>query len=222
MDRLHGRMDNFAPSAAAVGLLVRDDRSAPGVWSDDVRSGAAATAGTACRSGSIASSARSWRSGASIHCAPRARPRAMWRRPTRWPGEFSASPWTSACSARAASHCSSAPASNVARAGWRWKAIPRAAATGCAARWSGSCCSWPRPGAFAGQERNRHYFVICDERLNGALEQANGEFRLVYGYQSRHGAARQAWLVVHRAGGSQTRPVSLNQLASPRCWPSCR
>ena len=32
-------------------------------------------------------------------------------------------------------------------------------------------------GAFAGSERNRHYFVICDERLNGALEQANGEFR---------------------------------------------
>jgi hypothetical protein len=36
MDRLHGRLDTFAPSAAAVGLLVRDDRSTPGVWCDDV------------------------------------------------------------------------------------------------------------------------------------------------------------------------------------------
>jgi phage tail sheath protein FI len=69
-------------------------------------------------------------------------------------------------------------------------------------------------GAFAGTERNRHYFVICDQRLNGPAEQAEGLFRLVYGYQSAHGASRLCWLVEHRAGGSQTRPVSLNQLAA--------
>jgi hypothetical protein len=67
-------------------------------------------------------------------------------------------------------------------------------------------------GAFAGKERNIDYFIICDERLNGALELANGEFRLIFGYRSKFGSARQAWLVVHRAGGSQTRPASLNQL----------
>lgn len=68
-------------------------------------------------------------------------------------------------------------------------------------------------GAFAGTVRNRDYFVLCDERLNGPLEQAAGVFRLLYGYQSVHAAMRLCWLVEHRPDGSQTRAVSLNQLA---------
>jgi len=68
-------------------------------------------------------------------------------------------------------------------------------------------------GAFAGKERNRHYFVLCDERLNGPLEQAAGVLRLIYGFQSTHAATRLAWLVEHRIDGSTTRAVSLNQLA---------
>jgi phage tail sheath protein FI len=69
-------------------------------------------------------------------------------------------------------------------------------------------------GAFAGVERNHHYFVLCDQRLNGSLQQAEGVFRLVYGYQSVHGATRQSWLVEHRPAASVTRAVSLNQLAA--------
>lgn len=69
-------------------------------------------------------------------------------------------------------------------------------------------------GAFAGTERNRHFFVLCDERLNGAAEQAHGVFRLLFGYQSAHGATRLTWLVEHRPAASSTRPVSLNQLAA--------
>jgi hypothetical protein len=69
-------------------------------------------------------------------------------------------------------------------------------------------------GAFAGSERNRHYFVLCDERLNGPAEQTHGVFRLVFGYQSPQGPNRQTWLVEHRPAGSRTRAVSLNQLAA--------
>jgi uncharacterized protein len=69
-------------------------------------------------------------------------------------------------------------------------------------------------GALAGAERNRHYFVLCDERLNGPLQHTEGLFRLIYGYQSVHGAARLCWLVEHRPAASHTRPVSLNQLAA--------
>jgi hypothetical protein len=69
-------------------------------------------------------------------------------------------------------------------------------------------------GAFAGTERNRHYFVLCDLRLNGPLQQADALFRLVYGYHSAQGATRLSWLVEHGPGGSLTRPVSLNQLAA--------
>jgi hypothetical protein len=69
-------------------------------------------------------------------------------------------------------------------------------------------------GAFAGMERNRHYFVLCDERVNGPAQQADGAFRLVYGFQSGHGGTRLSWLVEHRPGSSSTRAVSLNQLAA--------
>jgi len=69
-------------------------------------------------------------------------------------------------------------------------------------------------GAFAGAERNRHYFVLCDLRLNGPLQRADALFRLVYGYHSAQGATRLSWLVEHGPGGSLTRPVSLNQLAA--------
>ncbi len=69
-------------------------------------------------------------------------------------------------------------------------------------------------GAFAGMERNRHYFVLCDERLNGPAQQAAAVFRLIYGYQPAHGGTRLSWLVEHRPGSSATRLVSLNQLAA--------
>jgi uncharacterized protein len=68
-------------------------------------------------------------------------------------------------------------------------------------------------GAFAGTERNRHYFVLCDERLNGPQEHVAGVFRLLYGFQSPQATTRSTWLVEHRPDGSLTRAVSLNQLA---------
>jgi phage tail sheath protein FI len=69
-------------------------------------------------------------------------------------------------------------------------------------------------GAFGGTQRNRHYFVLCDERLNGMAEQTHGVFRLLFGFQSAHAATRHTWLVEHRPAASSTRPVSLNQLAA--------
>jgi hypothetical protein len=69
-------------------------------------------------------------------------------------------------------------------------------------------------GALAGTERNRHYFVLCDERLNGPAQQASGEFRFIYGFESRDTGRRQSVLVVHRPAGSESRPVNVNALAA--------
>jgi phage tail sheath protein FI len=69
-------------------------------------------------------------------------------------------------------------------------------------------------GAFAGTERNRHYFVLCDERINGPAEQAHGVFRLLFGYQSPQSPTRHTWLVEHRPAASHTRAISINQLAA--------
>jgi hypothetical protein len=71
-------------------------------------------------------------------------------------------------------------------------------------------------GAFAGHEYNRHYFVICDERLNGLLSRRTANSRLVYGYRSRRTAQRasRGWWCI--APAAPDRPVSLNQLAIAR------
>jgi hypothetical protein len=69
-------------------------------------------------------------------------------------------------------------------------------------------------GAFAGTLRNRDWFVLCDERVNGAEELQAGTLRLIWGYQTAHGSVRLAWLVEHRAAGSHSRAVSLNQFAA--------
>ena len=69
-------------------------------------------------------------------------------------------------------------------------------------------------GAFAGELRNRDWFVLCDQRLNGAEEAQAGTFRLLWGYQGVFGVTRHAWLVEHNAAGSQSRAVSLNQFAA--------
>ncbi|HWL62730.1 MAG TPA: hypothetical protein VNQ32_08025 [Steroidobacteraceae bacterium] len=71
-----------------------------------------------------------------------------------------------------------------------------------------------RQGAFGDAARERHWFVLCDERLNGPLEVASGVFRLVWGFHSPHAATRLSWLVEHRPAGSSTRAVSLNQFAA--------
>jgi uncharacterized protein len=68
-------------------------------------------------------------------------------------------------------------------------------------------------GAFTGANRQDDFFVLCDERLNGAAAHAEGRFSFVYGYKAATTAARHTWLVEHRAAGSVTRATSLNQLA---------
>jgi uncharacterized protein len=210
MDRLHGRLDSFAPSAAAVGLLVRDDRSAAGVWSDDVEPALLRPPAQPSVWVDRLQRLQLAQRGVNSLRATRTAARDV-AAPHTLAGEYSAGLDDRLLSARRLALYVSA---SVER-GTSW-----VAQEGNSARSRDRVCrqverfllQLAEYGAFAGQERNRDYFVICDERLNGALELANGEFRLVFGYRSKHGLARQAWLVVHRAGGSQTRPASLNQL----------
>jgi uncharacterized protein len=67
-------------------------------------------------------------------------------------------------------------------------------------------------GAFAPGTHST--FVICDDRLNGPGMGRPGEFRLLYGYAPLRTGEFQAWLTTHRPGGSVTRPVSVNRLAT--------
>jgi phage tail sheath protein FI len=67
-------------------------------------------------------------------------------------------------------------------------------------------------GAFA--QGPEACFVICDERLNGPGAGRAGEFRLLYGYAPLRSGEFQAWLTTHRPGGSVTRAVTVNRMAT--------
>jgi hypothetical protein len=72
-----------------------------------------------------------------------------------------------------------------------------------------------RDGAFPGSTSADHYFVICDERLNGAAAIAGGQFQLLFGVALFRAGDFQSYLVTHRPDGSCTRAVSVNRFALP-------
>jgi uncharacterized protein len=210
LDRLQQRPDEFAPSAAAAGVLVRErgadvwreiaatallrPAASPLIWVDRIQRGQLAQRGV--------NTLRATRSAARDVVAL-----------CTLAGEFGNGPDARLLGARQLALFVSA---SIER-GTRWVTIE-----GNTARSRERVCRQVEQflrqlgevQAFAGLERNRHYFVLCDQRLNSPLQQAQGVFRLVYGYHSAQGATRQCWLVEHRVSGSVTRPVSLNQLAA--------
>lgn len=72
--------------------------------------------------------------------------------------------------------------------------------------------SFAQHGALVGDRTEDSWFVICDERLNAAA----GELRLLFGFAPVRPAEFLAYLVVHRAGGSSVRAVSVNRAATHR------
>jgi phage tail sheath protein FI len=69
-------------------------------------------------------------------------------------------------------------------------------------------------GAFAGRDRGENYFVICDERVNGAQDVASGRVSLLFGIAASRPGEFHACLVTHQAGASRARLVSVNRLAT--------
>jgi hypothetical protein len=209
-NRLLGRMDEFPPSAAACGALVREraermweetgdpallrPTASPLVWVDRLQRLSLAQRGV--------NALRATRSVTRDAIALRT-----------LAGEFGNGPDSRILGARELALFISA---SIER-GTRWVTIE-----GNTARSRERVCrqveeflrQLAETGALAGAGRNQHYFVLCDQRLNGPPQNADGAFRLIYGYQSVHGATRLCWLVEHRPAVSLTRPASLNQLAA--------
>ncbi len=69
-------------------------------------------------------------------------------------------------------------------------------------------------GAFVGRSAAESYFVICDERLNDASDQACNRFRLLFGFAGARAGEFHAFLLTHQPGASRVRPVSVNRLAT--------
>lgn len=209
-DRLQGRIEVFPPSAAAAGMLVREKGDE--VWRENAEPALLRPTATPVAWVNHLERARLAQRGLNALRATRSASRDAVPLCTL-AGESGNGADSRVLGARQLALFVSA---SIER-GTRWVAIE-----GNTARSRERVCrqveqflrQLAEAGALAGAERNHHYFVLCDQRLNGPLQHAEGVFRLVYGYQSAHGAMRLCWLVEHRATDSLTRPVSLNQLAA--------
>lgn len=206
-DRLTGRIEEFAPGAAAIGTLLRDDGQGPGADADPplVRPGAQPTlALDRVQRARLAQLGVNVLRAARLPLRERIAPRTL-----AGPGN---GPQNTRLDAR---RLALQLAASIER-GTKWVTLegntPRSRERVCrqVAQLLGAFASH---GAFGGAVRDRDWFVLCDERLNGQRELAAGRFRLVWGYQARE-SVRLAWLVEHEAGGSVSRPVSLNHLAA--------
>jgi uncharacterized protein len=212
LNRLTGKQQLFAPSAAAAALIVRDDQAREQLWREPeepalLRPGAQPVLW-------VDRYQRQLLAHLGVNCL----------RATRTPARDETRPCTLAGEAAASGDarwlgtrrlqlelCAS-----IER-GTRWVAVEgntHRTRERVARQVENFLREHAEAGAFAGRERNHHYFVLCDERLNGPAEQAHAVFRLVFGYQAVHAPARLTWLVEHRPAASSTRPISLNQLAA--------
>jgi hypothetical protein len=209
-DRLQGQMDEFPPSAAAIGALVRE-RGAQ-VWDESVEPALLRPTASALVWVDRLQRASLAQRGVNALRVTRTAVRDAMPMCTL-AGEMGNGPDARILGARQLALFISA---SIER-GTRWVTIE-----GNTARSRERVCrqveqflrQLAESGALGGTERNQHYFVLCDQRLNGLSPKPDAVFRLVYGYQSLQGATRLCWLVEHRPADSQTRPVSLNQLAA--------
>ncbi|MGC4028870.1 MAG: hypothetical protein QM696_08365 [Steroidobacteraceae bacterium] len=215
-DRLTACHAEFAPSAAAAALILREVQSLEAPW----RAGEMALLRPSAQPAVTVNESqrqRLARAGVNVVCATRSHERPEL--PVRTlAGDRSSPPGSWQLSERRLALFVS---SSIER-GTRWVALE-----GNSLRTRERACRQVErflshlaaAGAFAGTEINKHYFVFCDERVNGVMHELAGEVRLTYGFQSRGAAHRQSYLVVHSAAGSQTRPVSLNALAARELQP---
>lgn len=204
-DRLKGRFEPFAPSAAAAGMLARLDRQEP-AWGPKHEQEAALRPGLRPVL-SIDEAGRGRLAEAGINVLQAVRPKSAYGARTL-AGRFGADPdWCHLASKRFALMV----ASSIER-GTRWSLFHR-----------GSPAVWARlerqVGEFfadlqaAGRLEAGHgksnWFVICDERLN---KRGDAGARLVYGFVARRSGRYHSFVVRHSGGESTVRPVTLNRL----------
>lgn len=67
-------------------------------------------------------------------------------------------------------------------------------------------------GAFLGREQDEGYFVVCDERVNGAGDLYNGTLNILFGFAALRSGEYHTYLLSHHPAGSSVKAVSVNRL----------
>ncbi len=207
-DRLRGRFEAFAPSAAAAGMLARLDAARPFWAPPDADDGP-------LRPGlrPVAAVAEDWRvrlANAGINTLQSVRARRSIGARTMAASRASAADWRHLALRRLALLV----IDSIER-GTRWVLFEQ---PGPALWWrlerqvAEFLMALEAEGAFPVRPPDRGWFAICDQRVNPPRQ--IGEVRALFGFTALREGEWHCWLVTHGAGGSRVQPVSLNRLHS--------
>ncbi|MCC7461177.1 MAG: phage tail sheath family protein [Gammaproteobacteria bacterium] len=211
-DRLRGRPEVFAPGAAAAGMIARSDEIWP-VWAAAEGEEAMLRPGLrAAIAVSETDRARLAHHGVNVLQSGRAPARLGLAPRTLIEEARTASDWRFLSARRFALFITTSLLD-----GTRWVLFERnrpwlwARARAQVGEFLGGL---EREGAFVGRSTAESFFVICDERLNDATDQARNRFRLLFGFAGARPGEFHAFLLTHQPGASRVRPVSVNRLAT--------
>lgn len=210
-DRLRGRVELFAPGAAAAGMLARADESSP-LWA--AAAGMTPLLRPALRlTQPVAEDARTQLARLGVNCIDAVRlPEGVPR---------SARTLVPEHATRTASHLLPAR-----RLGLWLQASILEGTRWCAGQSAGPGL-WERAtlqvtefleslgeaGAFAGRDYEERCYVICDRRLNDQAG-APGRFALLFGFALLRPGEFQSFLITHTPQQARVRPVTLNHLVN--------
>jgi hypothetical protein len=207
-DRLRGRFEAFAPSAAAAGMLARLESSKP-----------------------------FWSPGEADEAPLRPGLRPVCVVPEDWRGRLANAGINTLQSVRArrSPGARTLAASRASAADWRYLGLRRLAllvvdSLERGTRWvlfeqPGPALWWrlerqvadflerlEGEQAFPSRSPDRNWFAICDQRVNPPRQ--IGEVRVLFGFAALREGEWHCWLITHGPTGSRSQPVSLNRLQS--------
>jgi len=209
-DRLRGRFEQFAPCGAVAGMLARSDAMWP-LW------GASAGEEVLLRPGHRPSCPvtenereRLAQGGVNtlqiVRSPPGTRPSAR----TLAGGSSGSSDWKYLAARRLALFIV-----DCIERGTRWVVFETSGPDvwrRVAAQVETFLAGLDADGAFLGREQDEGYFVVCDERVNGAGDLYNGTLNLLFGFAASRPGEYHAYLLAHHPAGSHVRAVSVNRL----------
>ena len=207
-DRLRGRFETFAPSAAAAGMLARLDAARP-FWTPQELDDGPLRPGLrpAC---AVPEDWRARLAGAGINTLQAVRPRRSIGARTLAASRATVPDWRYLGLRRLALLV----VDSIER-GTRWVLFEQ---PGPALWWrierqvSEFLTALEREQAFPSRAPERSWFAICDQRVNPPRQV--GEVHVLFGFAALREAEWHCWLVTHGPAGSRAQPVSLNRLQS--------
>ena len=213
-DRLRGRIETFASSGAAAGMIARSDETWP-VWA------AAESEESILRPGlrpavavSDADRIRLSKAGINTLASVRSTLRTALSSRTLAAGGCGISDWKYLSARRLALFIAGS-----IEEGTRWVTLEHNGpatwerARGLAAAFLDELAE---QGAFIGNTPDESHFVISDERVNRPALVAEGKFNLLFGFATSKPGEFDNWLITHQAGASRVRPVSVNRATTAK------